>query len=145
MLPRALSRSGYAWLWGLGPGQYTSFVGMNREAPAYVAERRTTSESATQYTYPDMQWTSLIGEYGLGGLAGVALLVGGVLAGGARRRRAGPVTGVVTPWEEGLVLAVPGLVLVLVLGMTSMNFMEYWPLAVHCGAAWVRDWRCAQA
>jgi hypothetical protein len=124
-VPAVWADSELGAVWGVGPGSYTSFVGMNRLAPAFVRQAPVRADSVTGYAFPDMQWTSLLGEYGvLGTLAAVLL----VLLPTIHARRLSRV--LASPVDGALGIAMPALLLVWIAGMTAVNLMEYGPVVV---------------
>ncbi len=124
-VPSVWNTSDLGPLVGIGAGSYTSFVGMNRLAPAFVAQARVRSDSLIGFAYPDMQWTALLGEYGLTGTVFAALCFLWPLL---RIRRCD--VSLLVPGHGSMLMMMPALFILWVTGMSAINLMEYGPVAV---------------
>lgn len=124
-VPAVWSSRDLAVLWGVGPGGYTSFVGMNRLAPAFVSQARVRTDSLTGYAFPDMQWTALLGEYGLLGTLAATLLVLLPIVHARRLSHASAASA-----DAALGISMSALLLVWIAGLTAVNLMEYGPVAI---------------
>lgn len=113
-----------SWAVGLGPGQYTSVVGQQYAAPAFVRVR--IREAVTsRYATPDIEWVTVMGEYGAFGITCLlAVLIRPLWLGRLPSQRLlesdGSALAMVTR-------AAPSLVIIALVGSLSNNFFEYQP------------------
>lgn len=125
-LPRVFRGDTSKWLVGVGAGQYTSVVGTQRRAPAYLKERPSSSTSSTGYAFADLGWTTILGEYGVLGLICVLL----ILARPASRSLRSQMTlHQLPPARQTLARAVPAVVFVGMAASLIVNAFEYQPFA----------------
>lgn len=125
-LPRVLGSDPLLWAAGLGPGQYTSAEGMKGPAPALL-KVRVKKVHSSGFAFPDSEWTTVMGEYGVLGLVCFVALLSRPLwlwwRPSLRRLRHGrDISALVTR-------AAPTLVLVAVVGSLTSNFFEVGPLS----------------
>ena len=125
-LPTVLGSDPLLWAAGLGPGQYTSVEGMKGPPPA-VLKVRAKKVHSSGFAFPDSEWTTVMGEYGVLGLVCFVAVLSRPLwlwwRPSLRRLR----------HERGILAqvtrAAPTLVLVAVVGSLTSNFFEVGPLS----------------
>lgn len=126
-LPRVLGSNILLWLFGLGPGAYTSGVGVATFASAFrsAAYIKDSATGGFAYAYPDIQWACLLGEYGMiGTIAVLVLLLAPQLRWWEQHREIA---------ERGdITVILPAIGVMLIAAMTTLNIMEFQPLAYTC-------------
>ena len=144
-LPTVLGSDPVLWAAGLGPGQYTSMTAQKDPPPALLNVRVKKVQSSG-FAYPDSEWTTVMGEYGVLGLVCFVALLSRPLwlwwRPSLRRLRRG--RGVLAQVTR----AAPTLVLVAVVGSLTTNFFEsgilsypWWALVGLLEAARIREER----
>lgn len=124
-LPRVLGNDMLSWLFGLGPGSFTSYVGIGVSAPAYLLVapiRYGINNFKLGFAYPDIQWAALLGEYGLTGTIAVLVILFAPILRWWKRHGKIAARGDVT-------LALPALGVALFAAMVTLNVLEFQPLA----------------
>lgn len=124
-LPRVLGNDILLWLFGLGPGSFTSYVGIGASAPAYLLVapiRYGINDIKLGFAYPDIQWAALLGEYGLAGTIAVSVMLFAPLLRWWKRHREIAARGDVT-------VALPAIGVALFAAMVTLNVLEFQPLA----------------
>ncbi len=129
-LPKLFQQDALNWLTGLGPGRYTSAVGVQKMAPAYVAARPISTTTATGYANADSEWVTIVGEYGLVGLMCAVL----ILARPAYLALRAPLLLSLPKARQTLTRATPAIICIAVMAAFSSNAFEYQPFAY---ALWV--------
>lgn len=126
-LPGVLSRQPFGWALGVGPGGFTSYVGVNDRSPAYLDVAPFNSASSTGRASPDNEWVAVLGEYGLLGLTILLLMLFRPAWLAFSMRRVGG-TGLIED-ADLLVNVLPAALFLVLYGGMSINYLEYQPLA----------------
>lgn len=121
-LPQVLHRDPVLWLFGLGPGNFTSYVGVGTLVPAFQLVAFTRSDAETGYAYPDIEWAALLGEYGIVGTAAVVTMLTAPVVRWFRRRE-------VLIAMQDVTIALPAVMVIILVAMTTLNVLEVQPLA----------------
>jgi O-Antigen ligase len=130
-LPELFQGDPVNWLVGLGPGQYVSVVGVQREAHSYMAARPASITSGTGYASADNEWVAIVGEYGVAGILCVLMILARPVY--LALFRSGPLIDL-SESQQTLARATPAVVCIGVMAAMIVNAFEYQPFAY---ALWV--------
>lgn len=120
-VPGMLQASRWGWVLGVGPGGFTSYVGVNARSKTLLAVAPPSTLSESGLGNADSEWVAVLGEYGIVGLGCILVLMIRPAVVALRRQRAGDL--------DIMTGAMPAIVVTGLLGATAMNFLEYQPLA----------------
>ncbi len=124
LLPAVLNGTPGGWVYGVGPGGFTSYVGMNARTALLVRTAPRSADSQTGLGNADSEWVAVLAEYGIAGvLCVLALMLRPALVTWKRTRTAEGEA------SDALSNAMPAIVIVTVFAAASLNVLEYQPLS----------------